>query len=206
MDYRGDKAELLEILRTTSFRSKGDFHLSSGKSSPYYIDCKMALSYPRARTLMGKLIAQLLQDDSIDAVGGLELGAYPLAAAVSDAIYEMTGRTVRVFVVRKQPKSHGLMKLIEGEVHEGDRALIVDDVTTSGGSVIKAIEGARSARLQVSRAILLIDREESAGKENIEAHNVKFDALYKLSDLLSKPTNDTERSDARPNQAGAVSG
>src|ERR1700704_461778 len=120
---------LLEILCQTSFRisETEEFRLSSGRLSRYYVDCKWALSYPEVRDLVGKLICDRLGGEQFDAVGGLEIGAYPIATAVSDRIYRDTGKTVRAFVVRKEPKSHGIPDLVAGDVKSGDRTLIVDD-------------------------------------------------------------------------------
>lgn len=190
---------LLEILRKTSFQSEREavFRLASGKLSKYYIDCKQALSYPEARALVGKLIFDRVKSQSIDAVGGLEIGAYPIATSVSDTIFRETGVTVRAFVVRKEPKTHGVRDLIAGTVRKGDRALIVEDVVTAGGSTIKAIRGARDAGLIVERVIALVDREEDNGRRNIEAEAVKFEALFTLSDLSALP--DDSGTDAAPN-------
>jgi orotate phosphoribosyltransferase len=179
------KRRLLEIFRRTSFRSSDEpvFRLASGKLSRYYVDCKQALSDPEARLLIGNLIFQLVKDESLDSVGGLELGAYPIATSVSDTIFLQAHRVVRAFVIRKAPKSHGVGDLVAGHIEKGDKTLIVDDVVTTGGSTIKAIRGAREAGLCVQRAIVLVDREEDYGRKNIEAEGVRFDALFTLSEL-----------------------
>lgn len=180
------KVRLREILRRTSLQSRDEavFRLASGKMSRYYVDCKQALSDPEARALIGELILERIAGLYFDAVGGLEIGAYPIATAVSDAIFRATGAKVRAFVVRKESKQHGIQGLIAGNVKSGDRALIVDDVVTAGSSTIKAIKGARVADLLVERVIVLIDREEEDGRKNIEAEGVSFEALFTLSQLL----------------------
>jgi orotate phosphoribosyltransferase len=205
--HSNDKAALLKILVKTSLRvgGKDEFHLSSGKSSEFYVDCKMAISHPPARKLMGKLIAEAVHGEKIDAVGGLEIGAYPIAAAVSDAIYEASRRSVLVFVVRKQAKAHGLKKWVEGDIPESGRALIVDDVTTTGTSVISAIDRARESGMKVDRAILLVDREEPEARHAIEAKGVRFDALFTLTELKDA-LDDAKRSDAHAHSARAVAG
>src|SRR2546425_2288796 len=127
------REELLRILiKTKAFMSSRTpvFRLASGEMSSFYIDCKVGLSHREARRIVGEMILDLVQGP-IDAVGGLELGAYPIAIAVADAAYSRSGQDLRVFVVRKEPKTHGLKKLIEGDVDKGDRVLIVDDVITS---------------------------------------------------------------------------
>jgi orotate phosphoribosyltransferase len=181
------KRRLGEILRRTSLQSRDEpvFRLASGKMSRHYVDCKQALSDPEARALVGQLILERLGAMSLDAVGGMELGAYPIATSVSDAIFRATGEKVRAFVVRKESKQHGIQGLTAGNVKPGDRTLIVDDVVTAGSSTVKAIAGARQAGLIVQRVIVLIDREEEDGRKNIEAQGVVFEALTTLSELLA---------------------
>lgn len=181
------RARLREILRATSLKSAPEpiFRLASGKMSRYYVDCKQALSDPEARALIGRLIGESIQADAFDVVGGLELGAYPIAIAVSDELFRTRGLKLRVFVVRKEPKTHGIKDLIAGNVAPGDRALIVEDVVTSAGSTLKAIRGARAAGLTVERIVALLDREEENGAQNLQAEGVRFTPLFKLSDLLS---------------------
>jgi orotate phosphoribosyltransferase len=182
-----ERARLIEILRATSVKSAPEpiFRLASGKMSRYYVDCKQALSDPEARALIGRLTGELIQAQTFDVVGGLELGAYPIAIAVSDEMYRASGIKLRVFVVRKEPKTHGIKDLIAGNVTAGDRALIVEDVVTSAGSTLKAIRGARTAGLVVERVIALLDREEENGAAKLHAEGVAFMSLFKLSDLLT---------------------
>jgi len=180
------RTRLMEILRETSLKSAPEpiFRLASGKMSRFYVDCKQALSDPEARALIGHLTGELLQGQTFDAVGGLELGAYPIAIAVSDELYRATGTKTRVFVVRKEPKTHGIKDLIAGNVVPGDRALIVEDVVTSAASTLKAIRGARSAGLSVERVVALLDREEENGAQNLRAEGVEFTPLFTLRELL----------------------
>jgi orotate phosphoribosyltransferase len=198
------RRRFLEILRATSFRSSPEpvFKLASGRVSKYYVDCKQALSHPEARALIADLIRARLEGESIDAIGGLEIGAYPIAASVSDAIHRETGASVRVFVVRKQPKSHGIRDLIAGDVGEGDRAIVVDDVVTEGGSTLKAIDALRKAGLIVDRAIVLVDREEAGGRANVESAGVRFEALCTLSELVELGDDSDQTATGRTNQGG----
>jgi orotate phosphoribosyltransferase len=204
-----ERDKLLEIVKRTSYLESdtASFHLASGIDSKYYVDCKQALSFPDARASLAKLIFDLIRNDQIDAVGGLELGAYPIAAAVSDEIYRQTGRTVRVFVVRKDRKKHGIGTLIAGAAGKGDHVVIVDDVITSGGSAIQAIDSVREAGMTVDRVVALIDREESDGRKNIEAKGVRFDALLTLRDLANFKSDsglDEKRSEAEPSSRSAT--
>jgi len=190
------RRRLLELLRETSFEKSDQpiFHLASGIDSNYYIDCKQALSYPEARQLIGELIYVRIRNEPLDAIGGLEIGAYPIACAVSDRLYLENAKTARVFVVRKEAKKHGIRTLLAGDARNGDIALIVDDVITSGSSAIQAIKNARAEGLQVRRVIAIVDREESDGKANIEREGVSFEALFTLAELISE-YGESERSD-----------
>jgi orotate phosphoribosyltransferase len=180
------KRRLREILRQTSLQCRDEpvFRLASGKTSRYYVDCKQALSDPEARAVVGQLMLEQLGGIPLDAVGGMELGAYPIATAVSDAIFRATGAKVRAFVIRKESKQHGIQGLFAGNVKPGDKTLIVDDVVTAGTSTVKAIKGARKQGLIVEQVIVLIDREEEEGRKNIEAQGVGFQALTTLAELL----------------------
>jgi orotate phosphoribosyltransferase len=159
------------------------FTLASGAKSSFYVDCRAALSYPEAREIVGDLMLDRLGPGQVDAVGGLLIGAFPIAIALSDAAYRRKSPLLRVFVVRKEPKEHGLKKLIEGAVRPGDRAVIVDDVITSGKSTIEAIRKSREFGLDVTRAIAILDREEQGGRQAVEAEGVRLDTLCTLRDL-----------------------
>ena len=200
------KRRLLEIFYKTSFKSSDEpvFRLASGTLSKYYVDCKQALSDPEARDLIGELIFDLTKDDQFDSVGGLDLGAYPIATSVSDKIFHNIRRPVRAFVIRKQPKTHGVTDLVAGHIEPGDRALVVDDVVTTGGSTIKAIRGARQAGLSVSRVIVLVDREEDNGRRNIEAEGVKFDALFTLTELRELSNESVNKGHKNSSREGSV--
>jgi orotate phosphoribosyltransferase len=182
-----ERSRLLEILKRTSYLESTTpiYHLASGIDSKHYIDCKLALSDPEARECLATIVVEMFRTASIDAIGGLELGAYPIATTISDKVYRDTGKKVRVFVVRKEKKTHGNTSLIAGDTKAGDRVLIVDDVITSGQSAIRAIDAVRAAGLKVEHVIAMVDREESNGRKNIEAKDVHFQALYTLNDLIN---------------------
>jgi len=153
--------------------------------SRHYIDCKKAFSNPEARRLIGELIFEKIYDLPAHAIGGLAIGAYPIAIAVSDIAYAKKGQILNAFVVRREPKRHGLKKFIEGDVKPGDQVIIVDDVITSGRSTIEAIEKCREAGLIVLKAVSLVDREEENGRKNIEQHGIALDALFTMSDFTA---------------------
>jgi orotate phosphoribosyltransferase len=179
------RERLLRLLVDTKSFKHSDtpiFPLVSGAMSRFYVDCRLGLSYPEMRAVVGDLMLDLAQRP-VDAVGGLLVGAFPIAIAVSDAAYRRGEPTLRVFVARKEPKSHGLKKLIEGDVREGDRVIIVDDVITSGKSTIEAIQKSRDAGLVVTQAMAILDRQEQDGKARIEAEGVRVDALCTMGQL-----------------------
>ena len=202
-----ERDKLLEIVKRTSYLKRYR-QLPSRFWDRQQILRRLqaALSF-RTREPLAKLIFVTIRNDQIDAVGGLELGAYPIAAAVSDEIYRQTGRTVRAFVVRKDRKKHGIGTLIAGAAGKGDHVVIVDDVITSGGSAIQAIDSVREAGMTVDRVVALIDREESDGRKNIEAKGVRFDALLTLKDLTNFKSDsglDQKRSEAEPSSRSAT--
>ena len=186
------KNNLIEAFYTThSFQwdPRKGFRLASGLTSPYYVDCRALMAQPSARALVAELAWQKLNHLSIDCIGGLEIGAISIAATISDFAYRATPkREWRTFVVRKQPKDHGLGKLIEGVVKAGDRALIVDDVLTSGGSLLKAVTAARDAGLIVHHALVIVDRKEQDGRARVEQEGVSVVSLITIDDLISYPT------------------
>jgi orotate phosphoribosyltransferase len=166
-------------------RNKG-FKLASGEISPFYVDCRALMAHPEARRLVAQLAYEAITDIEFDCLGGLELGAIPIAVTISDfACVASRRRLWRTFVVRKQPKDHGLGKLIEGSIRPGDRALIVDDVLTSGGSLLKSIGAAREAGLRVDHVLVIVDRQEQDGKARVEREQVQLISLLTIQDLMS---------------------
>jgi orotate phosphoribosyltransferase len=173
------------ILETGSFHWKmtPQFTLASGRVSQYYVDCKQLLSHPKYRRILAELIAEHLKGWDVQAVGGMEIGAIPIATAVSDYMYDRTGRELRTFVVRKKPKDHGMKHAVEGAFQPGDRVLVVDDVLTTGQATIDAITQARAAVLDVRYALVLVDRQEDSGRQRVEALGVPLSSLLTLQDL-----------------------
>jgi orotate phosphoribosyltransferase len=161
------KERLGEIILDQSFKYSEDppFTLASGKKSNYYFNCKPTTLDPEGMNLIGAIIFDMLKDTDITAAGGLTLGADPIANALSVISYQK-GKPIKSFIVRKDIKAHGTKSAIEGSVGTGEKVVIIDDVITTGGSTITAIEQARLAGLIVEMVITLIDREEG-GRENI---------------------------------------
>jgi orotate phosphoribosyltransferase len=172
--------------QTRSFKwdPENGFTLASGVKSPFYVDCRTLMADPAARHEVARLAWPLISRLEIDCIGGLEIGAIAIATSISDYAFHATPcREWRTFVVRKQAKDHGLGKLIEGTVKPGDRALIVDDVLTSGGSVLKAVAAAREAKLEVRSALVIVDRMEREGRARVEEQGVRVLSLLTIADL-----------------------
>lgn len=189
-----DRAQLKSLLRTYSVRF-GEFKLASGQTSNVYIDCRLTTCRAAAMPLIGRLFLQKMEEHGWQpaAVGGLTMGADPIAMAIAHES-PSTGRPVDAFVIRKETKKHGTMKFVEGLPQtEGLPVVVLDDVCTTGGSTITAIERAREAGLQILGVICLVDREVGASA-NIEALNCAFDRIFTLSELR-------EHGDAPPDRA-----
>ncbi|MEN6422778.1 MAG: orotate phosphoribosyltransferase [Smithella sp.] len=167
MNIEKMKERLGEIILEKSFKYSENppFTLASGKQSNYYFNCKPTTLDPEGMNLIGAIIFDMVKDTGITAAGGLTLGADPIANALSVISYQK-GKPIKSFVVRKDVKDHGTKSAIEGNVSSGEKVVIIDDVITTGGSTITAIEHARKAGLSVEMVITLIDREEG-GRENI---------------------------------------
>lgn len=155
------KAELMEAIKTKAF-VRGERTLASGKKSDFYIDGEQLTLDPHGLLLVGKVILSMLQGGKIDAIGGPTLGADPIAAAVS-LLSSQTGHPIKAFIVRKEAKKHGMQKMIEGPaLSAGDRVVMVEDVITTGGSVLTAIKEVQALGAQITRVICLVDRGEGA--------------------------------------------
>jgi orotate phosphoribosyltransferase len=181
------KAELIEYFKkTSSFKHDpvNKIRLSSGIESEFYLDCKTVVADPIALAKIGEYSFEKVKSLKFDCIGGLEIGAIPLAAIISHYGLQHAQKWPN-FVVRKQVKGHGLGKKIEGIVKPGSRALIVDDVLTSGGSILQAVEAARQAGLVVDHALVIVDRQEQDGERNLEKEDVKLISLLTIRDFLS---------------------
>lgn len=184
MTVQDDLARAFHDTQSFKWDPVKGFRLASGQTSPFYVDCRSLMAYPGSRQLVGHLAHDALTGVMIDCLGGLEIGAISIATTISDFCYGSTPRRDwRTFVVRKQAKDHGLGKLIEGAVRPGDRALIVDDVLTSGGSLLKAVAAARDAGLVVTHALVIVDRKEQDGRARIEQDGVSLISLLTIDDL-----------------------
>ena len=178
------KKRLRELLieKSIKYSDTPVFKLASGRMSDFYVDCRKVTHNAEGKYLIGNMIFNLLQGLSVQAIGGLTMGADPIAAAVAYTAF-LNKRAINSFVIRKERKEHGLKKLVEGDVQSGDRVVIVDDVITTGGSTIRAIEAARDEGLEVVKAVVLVDREEG-GREEIIKYISSVEALFTKTELM----------------------
>ena len=175
------RQELLEMLAQKSFRM-GEFKLSSGITSDYYVDCRLTTLDARGAQLTGEVFVEEIREQGWEpeAVGGLTMGADPIVVAIA-----VTSGTLHGFLVRKSEKEHGMAQRIEGFREKGARVVIVDDVCTTGGSTIQAIEAARDFGFEVAGVMCLVERQEAHGRPNIEkaAAPVPFIAIYTANEV-----------------------
>jgi len=178
------KSELIHLLCEKSFKytEKPSFKLVSGRMSRFYVNCKPTVLSPRGMYLVGHLVFEAICDLDVKGVGGLTFGADPVAVATAFAS-ELKGQPIHAFSIRKTQKDHGIVKWVEGDLAPGDPVVIIDDVATTGGSTIKAIERARSEGLDVVRAVILVDRQEG-GLDNIRTHVPDTQAIITRDELM----------------------
>ncbi|MBE9531770.1 MAG: orotate phosphoribosyltransferase [Proteobacteria bacterium] len=179
------REKLLKMIYEKSFRFDPDFgfQLASGTKSDVYIDVKKTVLSSDGMELVGRIVYEAIKELDIEGAGGLTLGADPIAYATA-LVSNMNGKALEAFVIRKETKKHGTMRWLEGNLTEGARVVIIDDVITTGGSTIKAIDRAKEAGLEVVLVLALVDREEG-GRENIaEVCDAPFKAIFTKSDLL----------------------
>jgi orotate phosphoribosyltransferase len=180
------KSELIDILCRRSFKytAEPSFKLVSGRVSRFYVNCKPTTLSARGMYLVGHLIFDQIKDSPATAVGGLTFGADPIAVATAFAS-EINARPLNAFSIRKTQKDHGIIKWVEGDVQPGQPVVIIDDVATTGGSTIKAIERARSEGLRVVKAVILVDRQEG-GLDNIRQHVADVSAIVIRDELVER--------------------
>src|SRR5881394_1300702 len=178
-----DHDQLVRLLATRSAK-RGNFTLASGRQSSLYIDARLTTMSPEGQQLIGQLGLEAIANAGweADAVGGLTLGADPIAYAICHSS-ATSRRPLRSFTVRKEAKTHGTGKLVEGPVAAGDRAVIIEDVITTGGSAVRACEAVRAAGVAILGILALVDREEG-GREHLESLGFTVLALTTATEIL----------------------
>ena len=194
------RGALLALLQTKSV-SYGDFTLSSGAKSTYYIDCRLTTFDPEGAWLVGQLMHSLIRKEQavrkvgVDAVGGLTMGADPVALAAGiHSHWAKDASPIQVFSVRKTPKAHGQTKLIEGNFKRGDSVVVIDDVVTRGDSTIAAINAIEKEGGKVAFVAVLVDRQEG-GRQKIEAMGHPVVALFTKDELLGSHAQSSQPAD-----------
>jgi len=179
-----DRETRVQLLAANSFK-RGDFVLSSGARSPYYVDARLTTMSPEGLRLIGSLGFEALRalGWNADSVGGLTLGADPIAYAIS-YFSAQTASPVRAFTVRKEPKAHGAKQQIEGPFRASDACVVIEDVVTTGASAIRAVEAVRVGGARVLGVLAVIDREEG-GAEEIQKRGVPVHCLVRVSELAA---------------------
>lgn len=184
-DTSAARSRLIEIVNKRSFSTGGETKLVSGRSTTFYFNMKPTMLDPEGGYLIAILILDTLKGADVDLIGGLEMGAVPLAVAVAVSS-QIKGWPLRAFFVRKQAKEHGAKKLVEGlapgETLQGKRIVVLEDVTTTGGSAMKAIEALKAEGAVIDRVITVVDRLEGAA-DTFKAAGVPFSALLTAADF-----------------------
>src|SRR5882672_5398882 len=198
LTFHQARTELSDLLRSKSV-FHGDFTLSSGARSNYYLDCRLTTLDPNGAWLVGQTMHTLIRKEQaarnarIDAVGGLTMGADPIGLAVGMfSCWVKDAAPLQVFSVRKAPKGHGQTKLIEGNFRKGDTVVVLDDVVTSGVSTIAAINAVVKEGGTVAFVAVLVDRQEG-GREKIETLGHVVVSLFKRDELLGLPAKTSQQ-------------
>jgi orotate phosphoribosyltransferase len=180
-----DHDRLVQLLARRSAR-RGTFTLTSGKQSDFYVDCRLTTMHPEGLSLIGPLGLQAISERGWrpDAVGGLTLGADPVSYAIAYAS-QLAGTPVRAFTVRKEAKTHGTGKLIEGAFESGDRVVVIEDTITTGGSALRATEAVAAAGGIVVGVLSVVDREEG-GREAIERAGHSVATLATAREIIAR--------------------
>ncbi|MEQ8212106.1 MAG: orotate phosphoribosyltransferase [Lacipirellulaceae bacterium] len=181
-----NKQQLIELVRDRALQF-GEFTLASGKKASYYLDCRKAVLTAEGSRLVGAGMLELMGDDLPPLVGGMAIGADPITAAIL-TLAGVKGTPLRGIMVRKESKQHGTGKFVEGPYESGEEVVIVEDVVTTGGSSLLAIERCEAVGLKVSRVLAIVDRMEG-GREAFAAKGYELTTLLTIEDFGIAPPN-----------------
>ena len=183
-----DKARdsLLSLLAKKSFMhsEKPVYKLASGQMSSFYVNCKKTAYDPEGINLIGSVVYSAVRKFAPEGVGGLTLGADPIAIAVAGESYRR-GTPIKAFVIRKQAKEHGTKSPVEGDMKPGDRVVILEDVITTGESALMALKSAMAFGLFVLAIVALVDRQEG-GRQRLEAEGMPVESIFNVAELLER--------------------
>jgi orotate phosphoribosyltransferase len=177
------KKSLHSLIKQKAF-FKEKITLSSGKTSDYYIDARLITLTAEGAYLVASVILDLIKDDGFEAIGGPTIGADPILGAIA-ALRYLNKKPLNTFIVRKQPKEHGKRRQIEGpDVKSGSKVILIDDVATTGGSLVDAVKLLTQDNIEVLKAVVIVDRQEGA-KENLAKVNCPLVSIFSAKDFLS---------------------
>jgi orotate phosphoribosyltransferase len=177
-----NEAKLLKLFQERSFHRGGPFKLASGEVSDYYIDGRMTAVYSAGAHLIGEVLYERTKDLGIHAIGGMAVGAVPLATAAVIS-YHTHGRPMDGFWVRDKTKEHGTQKLIEGNLKTGMRVAIIEDVSTKGSSALKAVDAVKQAGCEVVLVLALVDRLRGAAQLFREHGIANYESVFTIRDF-----------------------
>ena len=175
-----DRNRLIELIKEHALQF-GKFTLASGKEASFYLDCRKVTLHPLGANQIGAGMLHLLGEQPPDAIGGMAIGADPISAATI-TLAGQRGENLLGFIVRKEAKQHGTGRQVEGPVRPGMTAVVVEDVVTSGGSALKAVDAAREFGLKVDKILAVVDRLEG-GREAIEGAGLQLETLLTVRNL-----------------------
>jgi len=179
-DLPRKREKLLTIIRRQSLLQNRDFRLASGGSSNFFFDMKRTMFHPEGASLVTDLLFDALKEEDFDYIGGLETGAIPIVAAL--CVRSWPEKPIRGFFVRKEVKGHGTDQRVDGLLERGSKVILVEDVTTTGGSAMQAVNEAQQYECAILKVISVVDRLEGA-EENFRAAGIKFEALFTWRDF-----------------------
>jgi orotate phosphoribosyltransferase len=175
-----DKEQLRQIIKSESFLT-GDFTLASGQHSSYFLDMKKTIFHPQGASLVANLLFEMVKDEDVEYIGGLEIGAIPIIANICARSWPE--RPLKAFFVRKALKEHGTNKLIDGQFAPNSKVVLFEDVTTTGGSVMKAVNAVREQGCTVKKVLTIVDRLEGA-TDNLKHADLELVHLFTIKELL----------------------